>query len=141
MKRIIFIVITILLLSFSINNFTDNIIYEYYGKYFIDKCYGRTAGGSSICFEYNIEIYNDNGKMKAKYSLDGFQTMRRFNCYTEIMEDRINIFFDNYDKDDIHYSDDHKKGELLFYIKIKHNKYFISNFKSPVDGKLIKKIT
>jgi len=139
MKRIIFVAITITLLSFSINNSTDNIDSDLYGKYFFDECYGKTAGGSSICFQFTIEIYKETGKIKAKYSIDGFQKMRRFVCYIEIKEDRINFFFDKYDKDDIHYTEDNKKGDMLFYLIKIHNKYFIINFKSPVDGELINK--
>ena len=129
----------IILLSLSINNFTDNIDSNLFGKYYFDECYGKTAGGSSICFEFTIEIYNDNGKIKAKYNIDGFQTKRRFVCYTEMNEDMITFYFYKYDKDDIHYTEDYKNGDMLFKFIKTNNKYFITNFKSPVDGKLINK--
>ena len=105
----------------------------------VEDVSGSPESGLFAQMESNIEIYNDNGKIKAKYNIDGFQTKRRFVCYTEMNEDMITFYFYKYDKDDIHYTEDYKNGDMLFKFIKTNNKYFITNFKSPVDGKLINK--
>lgn len=107
------------------------------GEYFFGECYGKTLSGNGICFEFNIEILTSQSDTIARYSIDGNQTLRRLLCDIRIRDDKIEFLFNSYDSKDIHPTEDLRKGEKLFDLTKKGEKYYFSHFKSPVDGELI----
>ena len=128
----------------KIDNMTDQQVgiietQRYYTKHYgFDECYGETAGGTPICFSFDIKIYVEKGIKKAEYNIDGFQTMRRFVCTLDESGDATDFVFDSYSEDD-GYENGYEKGQSMFKITDKDDRKYISDFYSPVDGELVSK--
>ena len=64
------------------------------GSYIASHCAGKTAGGTGICFNISFEIDRD-GTYYGTMSIDGWQTMVRANVYAEAEGNKLTIYYDS----------------------------------------------
>ena len=65
-----------------------------------------------MIFEHSILFKSENGKLKALYALDGFQTMTRINCDVRVIDKTIDLLFDSYGEEDM-FKPEKKKGDKI----------------------------
>lgn len=132
MKRIIFI-FAVLLFMFSCSSPRIALPKGIQG---FDECFGNTAGGSPICFEWSIQQINKN---TALVNVDGFQTYERLVCSLKQTENIVEVTFDSYVESEIQTDRDKIKGEVLFRIKKTDSNFYAYDLESPETGEIMVK--
>ena len=64
------------------------------GSYVASHCAGKTAGGTSICYNISFEI-DHNDTYYGSMSIDGWQCMVRANVYAEVEGNKLTIYYDS----------------------------------------------
>lgn len=106
--------------------------------YSFEKCLGQTVGGSSICYQITIEIFNVGTGIKALYNIDGFQSMTRLICTSERKDSSTFFYFEKYGEDDMYKSTfTHKKGELCFILSKENRDIYLTQYLHPGTGALV----
>lgn len=107
------------------------------GKYMRSETQGKTAGGTSIMYSYSLEISQKEGKLIAHYHVDGYQTLTRHFCLVkEISENKIQLIFEKFGKQDL-FKSSHlfKKGQKLMTLTKKGYRWWVTYDKAyPHDG-------
>ena len=106
------------------------------GVHGFDECFGLTAGGSPICFEWSIQQID---KKLALVNVDGFQTYERLVCSLHQMENILEIKFDSYVESEIQTGTDREKGDVLLRIRKENSVYYAYDIKSPDTGEIMPK--
>ena len=99
-----------------------------------EDCFGKTLNDIGICFQWTIEPLGEN---KILYSVDGRQTCRRLICSLKENNQTYEVVFEEYGEGDAHYVPQEKKGDIIFRIKKKNEKYFAYNLESPESGEMM----
>lgn len=81
------------------------------GKYQFDEMSADLNGLQNV-WSYKLNVYKEEGKLKAHLTVDGYQTMIDINTTTNIVDGHLEIVFDSYGKDNRFTP--HKKGDVLF---------------------------
>ncbi len=132
MKRL-YIIFTVLFFLFSCSASRIALPKGIHG---FDECFGNTAGGSPICFEWSIQQINRN---MALVNVDGFKTYERLVCSLKQTENIIEVSFDSYVESEIQTDRDKAEGDVLFRIKKNGNSYFAYDLESPETGEIMVK--
>lgn len=66
-------------------------------------------------WSYFLEIYKDQGQIKANLKINGYDMVININCHTRREEQSISFIFDEYNSKN--HSQDFKSGDILFTLK------------------------
>lgn len=81
------------------------------GKYQFDEMSADLNGLQNV-WSYKLNMYKEEGKLKAHLTVDGYQTMIDINTTTNIIDGHLEIVFDSYGKENMFTP--YKKGDVLF---------------------------
>lgn len=62
--------------------------FKFEGTYNFTENVGKTTGGTGIMYSYTVIVTKENGTYKAKFNIDGYQTITRLEC--SVVETKIN---------------------------------------------------
>lgn len=94
-------------------------IKTFLGNYQFGECFGKTAGGTSICFEFNLSVFIKNAKLRGEFKIYGFQTIKHYYCSTKILGKYVYFYYHKYGKENIYPDRNLKKSHALFRLKNK----------------------
>ena len=104
------------------------------GIHGFDECFGVTAGGSPVCFEWSIQQIDKN---VALVNIDGFKTYERLVCSLQQNEKFLEIRFDSFVESEIQKGKNREKGDVLFRIKKDGSDYYVYDVESPETGEIM----
>ncbi len=101
----------------SVSIFGQN---EWVGRYEFSEDGGKTAGGTAIFVQHDLEIVEGNDGLIAFLKSNGYQTSKDLICTAKITGDKLNIYLESYGEDNVFES--YKSGDLLLTLERKTEK-------------------
>lgn len=93
---------------------------DWIGAYEFSEDGGRTAGGTAIFIQHDIQIASGDGGLIAFVKSNGYQTSKDLVCIAKVEGGRLNIYFESYGEDNVFES--YKTGDLLLTLERKTEK-------------------
>lgn len=93
---------------------------DWTGRYEFSEDGGKTAGGTAIFIQHDLEIVEGDGGLIAFLKSNGYQTSKDLVCKARIENSGLSIYFESYGEDNVFES--YKTGELLLTLERKTEK-------------------
>jgi hypothetical protein len=74
---------------------------DWLGVYEYTESPGRTAGGTGIVILHEIYVYEEEGRLFARITANGYQTSRAMRCDARVEGNRLRLYLNRYEEDNM----------------------------------------